>query len=65
MIGRLRGILIEKKTPEIVVECAGVGYEVSVPLSTFYELPMSGEECCVHIHHAVREDAHTLYGIYV
>lgn len=62
MIGRLRGILVDKHTPELLVECAGVGYEVNVPLSTFYELPMVGEETILLIHHSVREDAQTLFG---
>ena len=62
MIGRLRGLLIEKPTQDILIECGGVGYEVSVPLSTFYELPPEGQECCLLIHHVVREDAQILYG---
>ncbi len=62
MIGRLRGLLVEKNTPEIIVECYGVGYDVSVPLSTFYNLPALNQEVCLLIHHVVREDAQLLYG---
>lgn len=62
MIGRLRGVLVEKHTPELLIECAGVGYEVHVPLSTFYDLPESGTELCLLIHHVVREDAQQLFG---
>ena len=62
MIGSLRGILTDKSTPELLVECAGVGYEVAVPLSTFYELPERNQEVFLLIQHVVREDANLLYG---
>jgi Holliday junction DNA helicase RuvA len=62
MIGRLAGMLLEKNPPQIVVEAAGVGYEVEVPMSTFYNLPASGERVVLLTHLVVREDAHLLYG---
>ncbi|MEO6270872.1 MAG: Holliday junction branch migration protein RuvA [Lautropia sp.] len=62
MIGRLAGILLEKNPPEIVVEAAGVGYEVNVPMSTFYDLPPAGDKVALWTHLVVREDAHLLYG---
>jgi Holliday junction DNA helicase RuvA len=62
MIGRLSGILLEKNPPQLLVECSGVGYEVDVPMSTFYNLPGMGEKVVLLTHLAVREDAHLLYG---
>lgn len=62
MIGRLRGILVEKQPPEIVIETGGVGYEVSMPMSCFYELPEVGEQALIYTHFVVREDAQLLYG---
>nr|WP_205743741.1 Holliday junction branch migration protein RuvA [Grimontia sedimenti] len=62
VIGRLRGILLEKQPPEILLEVNGVGYEVSMPMSCFYELPEVGEEAIVYTHFVVREDAQLLYG---
>ena len=62
MIGRLSGILIEKNPPQLLVDCQGVGYEVDVPMSTFYNLPGLGEKVMLLTHLAVREDAHLLYG---
>jgi len=62
MIGRLAGTLLEKNPPQIVVEAGGVGYEVEVPMSTFYNLPASGERVTLLTHLIVREDAHLLYG---
>ncbi len=62
MIGRLAGTLLEKNPPQIVVEAGGVGYEVEVPMSTFYNLPPSGERVTLLTHLVVREDAHLLYG---
>jgi len=62
MIGRLAGVLVEKNPPQIVVEAGGVGYEVEVPMSTFYNLPASGERIALLTHLVVREDAHLLYG---
>jgi Holliday junction DNA helicase RuvA len=62
MIGRLSGILLEKTPPQLLVDCNGVGYEVDVPMSTFYNLPHTGERVVLFTHLAVREDAHLLFG---
>jgi len=62
MIGRLRGILLEKRPPYLLLEVNGVGYELEAPISTFYKLPETGQEITLYTHLAVREDAHTLYG---
>lgn len=62
MIGRLHGLLVEKNPPQIIVDCNGVGYEVSVPMSTFYNLPVLGEKVTLLTHFVVREDAQLLYG---
>ncbi len=62
MIGRLRGILLEKQPPEVLIEVGGIGYEVQMPMSCFYELPDAGQEAVVYTHFIVREDAQLLYG---
>lgn len=62
MIGRLHGKLLEKHPPQIVVDVHGVGYEIYVPMSTFYQLPATGAEVALFTHLVVREDAHQLYG---
>ncbi|WP_299794590.1 Holliday junction branch migration protein RuvA [uncultured Shewanella sp.] len=62
MIGRLRGLLIEKQAPEILLEVQGLGYEVQMPLTSFYELPELNQEAIVYTHFVVREDAQLLYG---
>jgi len=62
MIGRLTGILLEKNPPEVLVDVGGVGYEVDVPMSTFYNLPALGERVALLTHLVVREDAHQLFG---
>ncbi|GAB2799635.1 Holliday junction branch migration protein RuvA [Halomonas shantousis] len=62
MIGRLRGILLEKQPPWIVVDVGGVGYELEAPMNTLLALPGIGEEVHLHTHLSVREDAHLLYG---
>lgn len=62
MIGRLKGILLEKKAPSMLIDVNGVGYEVDVPMTTFYELPKVGEEIVIYTHLVVREDAQSLYG---
>ena len=62
MIGKLTGTLLEKNPPEVVVDCAGVGYEVQVPMGTFYNLPAIGERVSLLTHFIVREDAQLLYG---
>ena len=62
MIGRLAGLLAEKNLPRLLLDCHGVGYEVDVPMSTFYNLPAAGAPVTLLTHLVVREDAHTLYG---
>ena len=62
MIGRLTGQLIEKRPPTVVVEVHGVGYEVDVPMSTFFQLPATGSTITLHTQLIVREDAHLLFG---
>ena len=62
MIGRLIGILVEKNPPQLLLDVQGVGYEVDVPMSTFYNLPATGERVVLFTHLVVREDAHLLYG---
>ena len=62
MISRIQGILVEKEFPQVIVSCQGVGYEIDVPMSTFYPLPRTGEEVTLLTHLVVREDAHLLYG---
>jgi holliday junction DNA helicase RuvA len=62
MIGKLTGTLLEKNPPQILIDCHGVGYEVDVPMSTFYNLPNVGEAVALLTHFVVREDAQILYG---
>ncbi|WP_286272157.1 Holliday junction branch migration protein RuvA [Thalassotalea hakodatensis] len=62
MIGRLRGTLIEKIPPEILIECAGVGYEVTMPMTSIYALPEHEQQATIFTHFVVREDAQLLYG---
>ncbi len=62
MIGKLTGLLAAKNPPEVLIDCGGVGYEVLVPMSTFYNLPALGEKTTLLTHLIVREDAHILYG---
>ncbi len=62
MIGRIAGTLLEKNPPQILVDVGGVGYEVDVPMSTFYNLPNLGEPVALVAHLVVREDAHLLFG---
>ena len=62
MIGKLTGTLAEKHPPEVIVDCHGVGYEVQVPMSTFYHLPALGQPVSLLTHFIVREDAQLLYG---
>ena len=62
MIGRIAGVLLEKNPPQILVDVQGVGYEIEVPMSTFYVLPASGERISLFTHLVVREDAQLLYG---
>lgn len=62
MIGKLTGTLADKNPPQVLVDCHGVGYEVDVPMSTFYNLPALGEKVALLTHFVVREDAQVLYG---
>jgi Holliday junction DNA helicase RuvA len=62
MIGRISGTLVEKHPPQVVVMSHGVGYEMQVPMSTFYNLPRTGEAVELLTHLVVREDAHLLFG---
>lgn len=62
MIGLIRGQLIEKQPPEILIEAGGVGYEVQLPMTSFYQLPEVGQQATVYIHFVVREDAQLLFG---
>jgi Holliday junction DNA helicase RuvA len=62
MIGRICGTLAAKHPPQVLVDVNGVGYEIDVPMSTFYNLPALGEKVCLLTHLAIREDAHLLYG---
>jgi len=64
MIGQIRGILVEKKPPEILVDVGGLSYELQIPMSTAYQLPEVGSELRLHTHFVVREDAQLLYGFY-
>jgi holliday junction DNA helicase RuvA len=64
VIGRIRGILLEKKAPDILVEVRGVAYELQAPMSSFYQLPAIGSEVVLHTHFVVREDAQLLYGFF-
>ena len=62
MIGRLHGTLLHKSAPTLLVDVAGVGYEIEAPMSTFYDLPAVGQAVTLYTHLVVREDAHLLYG---
>jgi len=62
LIGRLSGKLLAKNPPQMLLEVAGVGYEIEVPMSTFFGLPATGDAVTLHTHLVVREDAHVLYG---
>ena len=62
MIGRLRGTLVEKQLPQLLLDVNGVGYELEVPMTTVYRLPALGEPVTLHTHLVVREDAQLLYG---
>ncbi|HTN32908.1 MAG TPA: Holliday junction branch migration protein RuvA [Marinobacter sp.] len=62
MIGRIRGILVEKAPAQVLIECSGLGYEVDIPYTTFFHLPEPGQEVILHTHFAVREDAQSLFG---
>ena len=62
MIGQLRGQILSKHPPQLLLDVGGVGYELEAPMSTFYDLPAVGETVVLITHLAVREDAHVLYG---
>jgi len=62
VIGRIAGTLLAKNPPQVLVEAGGVGYDIDVPMSTFYNLPATGEKTALLTHLVVREDAHVLYG---
>jgi Holliday junction DNA helicase RuvA len=62
MIGKLTGTLVDRNPPQVLVDCHGVGYEVDVPMSSFYNLPALGEKVSLLTHFVVREDAQILYG---
>ncbi len=62
MIGKISGKLIERHPPQVIVDVHGVGYEINVPMSTFYQLPATGNDVTLFTHLIVREDAHQLYG---
>ena len=64
MIGRLKGVLLEKQPPAILIDVQGVGYELEASMSTFYNLPECGETITLHTHMVVREDAQLLYGFF-
>ena len=64
MIGKIRGKLVGKTPPEILVEVGGITYELQVPMSTIYQLPEFGQDLVLHTHFVVREDAQLLYGFY-
>ncbi|MFN7098144.1 MAG: Holliday junction branch migration protein RuvA, partial [Gammaproteobacteria bacterium] len=64
MISQLRGILIEKSPPEVILDINGIGYELTVPMSTFYKLPDVGQVIQLLTHLTIREDAHQLYGFF-
>lgn len=62
MIGRLRGIILEKQPPQVLLEVQGVGYEIQMPMTCFYALPETGREAIIFTHFVVREDAQLLFG---
>lgn len=64
MIGQIRGTILEKQPPQLLVDVNGVGYEIDAPMSTFYRLPDVGQTVTLHTHFVVREDAHALFGFF-
>ena len=62
MIGRIKGILVDKKAPEVLVNVNGIYYEIEMPMTSIYELPQLNEEVIIHTHLTIREDAHLLFG---
>lgn len=64
MIGRITGVLLEKRPPQVLVDVQGVAYEIDVPMSTFYQLPATGSKTTLYTHFVVREDAQLLFGFH-
>lgn len=64
MIGQVRGVILEKKPPQLIVDVQGIGYEIDAPMSTFFQLPEVGKTVQLFTHFTVREDAHQLFGFY-
>jgi len=64
MIGQINGVILEKNPPELLVDVAGVGYELNSSMNTFYNLPEIGSRVVLYTHMIVREDVHALYGFY-
>ncbi len=64
MIGQLRGTILEKQPPQLLLDVHGVAYEIDAPMNTFYRLPDVGQEVMLFTHLVIREDAHHLYGFY-
>ncbi len=64
MIGRLKGIILEKQPPQILIDVGGVGYEAQAPMTSFYPLPAVGEVATLHTHLSVSENAHQLFAFY-
>ncbi len=62
MIGRISGVLLEKQPPQLLLDVQGIGYEIDVPMSTFYDLPAIGEQTTLFTHLVIREDVHLLFG---
>ncbi len=62
MIGRITGVLLEKQPPQLLLDVQGIGYEIDVPMSTFYDLPAIGAQTTLYTHLVIREDAHLLFG---
>ena len=62
MIGRIRGTLVEKLPPEVLIDVSGVGYDIQMPMTSLYQLPELGQEVVVYTHFVVREDAQLLFG---
>ena len=62
MIGRIRGIILEKRPPHLLLDVNGIGYELEAPMTTFYSLPEVGQEINIYTHLTIREDAHLLFG---
>jgi holliday junction DNA helicase RuvA len=62
MIGRITGVLLEKQPPQLLLDVQGIGYEIDVPMSTFYDLPAIGAQTTLYTHLVIREDVHLLFG---